>query len=381
MSKLTVFFIGVSIFSYAFVSRNRRKYLTNHYFYLSFLPCIIVGLFLVISDGLNGWTMLKYSAIRAGSESSIGYKYTFLTNQFVIFGVLFFPLSLILGIKTCWRYLKKKTNPLPLKEETIFLFAWTSFFNLCILLYYFSRVKLLIYWGGFFFIPSIFLVTLYLTKFLEQKKYRVLNTFQFVIFIGFIFLVVFHANYGVLDKDYRPNQERFANGYNIALKNFSNTFYEKFGIVPKENSDWLHRYQTIKSGSLKGFYESHMDKNLPIITRNFTSLSFIDFFWQPHAPLLSVTRNNFPNQPNFGNPYSIYDLIEKNKLNAGQDAYFLLMTVDDKSSRDKKVVLEAEKWLSQTFSGHKKIGYFISYRIGKNVGQYRLYKASGFLGY
>lgn len=404
-SKLTTFFMGASIFLFACFSKKRKDYLSNPYFFLSFFPSVFVGIALLISDYSHDWAMIKYTHVRASSKTNFASTLNFLGNQFLHYSPLFFSMGVILSLRSVWQYFRsqpqqhsqnKSNSELRLNqkeyatnvpvtkmvggEEAVFFFGFSTFYCFLIVVWSLTQTRMLNHWSSFFIFPAIFLVIFYSLQMYSRPWFKKVLFANFIFSIFYCCLATFHIVFGTLDHRYDETRNDTFRSYNIFLKKVSLWVHEKTGNYPKENSDWLFCYNTLKETTPESFltyYQNEMIKDIPIITNNFRPAVYLEFYL-PQAPhIVGLTNNNLSLKPypQVGDQYSLYDIVVDYRDFVKKDAYVLIQKLSlfpNGNSSPTKV------WMRENFAEVEKIKLFSSKRKGKTVEYFELYLAKNY---
>ena len=362
-SKLTVFFIGLAIFLYAFASKNRKAILSNYRFYLSFIPPTIIGVVLLISDASHDWIMMKYSSLRSSQGVRFEVLANFIYNQPKLYSPYFFFLFFSVSLVAIKKYYFPKNSKHNTTSEPLFFFA---FLTLSLLILGFGKRllnNLSHWWIAFAMLPGFIMILYYLIENWHRKNVRILSILNFSWSFFYISIIVFHTYFGVIDYNYKPskNENPLVASYNILLRE-SALIFKKLGQGIEDGSDNYYSFIPFKDGRIKNYFEKYLDKNITVLAGNYRQMAYGKFFNAIPNEMFSMTSGNFT--PTMINPvvdkYSLSDILFNSKSLIGQDIYFVFGFVNNDSGHAEKKRIK--KTLAEGCGKFSELKEFPSYR-------------------
>lgn len=342
LSKLSVLLIMGFIGLYGIVSKRRREYMGNPFFYLSFVLAFVVFLPCLLWNVENDYILFKQLNYMTTQPTDWGHFRLFFQNQIFLAGPLFFFLIPFLTVRSLLHYayplLKNwivfrsfyKQDHNYSSDEKSFFFAFIVFLGGCYLVLNSFSYILHPNWSFFVLICATPLVLLHISQSEKKLWYYLLGGFH--LFVTLLFLI---AGYFVffLSAD--------------MVKNYPDTI----GRIST-----FYNYEVFK-GEFLNYYREKMDKELLIAGENYQIPSFVNYYWKPETQAVTVRTYSYH--------ATIFDVLFDESKYREKDIYYIVRENSKHNPLDglEKMCRRIEKL--QTFSSklyQEEIARFDLYR-------------------
>ena len=301
LSKLSVVLLMVFIALYGVVSKRRREYMRNPFFYLSFVVAFIVFLPCLLWNVKNDFILFKQLNYMTTQPTDLKHFRLFFQNQLFLAGPLFFFLIPFLTVRSLLHYghplfknwflfqhFYKKDRDYA-DDEKSFFFAFIVFLGGGYLIFKSFFNILHPNWSFFILICATPLILLYISQNEKKIWYYLLGGFHLLVTLLFLIAgyFVFFLSADMVKK-YPDTIGRISTFYN----------YEVF------------------KGDFLDYYREKMDKKLLIAGENYQIPSFVNYYWKPEMQAVTVRTYNYH--------ATIFDVSFDESKHYNKDIYYIV---------------------------------------------------------